>query len=141
MSLKVSKVEVWSAAIDDRAGGAADKVEPLAKAGANFEFVFARRTPEKPGMGIVFITPVKGAKVIQAARAAGFDKSLDMHPLRIEGTDKPGVTAKVVRALAGARISFRGFSASAVGKKFVGFLVVDNAEDAARAAGLLKKIG
>lgn len=141
MALKVGKVEVWSAAIDDRAGGAADKVEPLAKAGANFEFVFARRTPERPGMGIVFVTPVKGAKVIQVARAAGFDKSLDMHSLRIEGTDKPGVTAKVVRALASAGISFRGFSASAVGKKFVGYLVLDSAEDAARGAGLLKKIG
>ena len=45
MALKVSKVELWSAAIDDRAGGAADKLEPLSKAGANFEFVFTRRTP------------------------------------------------------------------------------------------------
>jgi hypothetical protein len=27
--------------MDDRVGGAADKIEPLAKAGANFEFVFA----------------------------------------------------------------------------------------------------
>ena len=140
MALKISKVEVWSAAIDDRAGGAADKIEPLAKAGANFEFVFARRTPEHPGMGTVFITPVKGAKVIRAAQAAGFGKSVALHSVRIEGTDKPGVTGKVVRALANAGISFRGFSASAVGRRFVGFVALDSAEDAARAASLLKRI-
>lgn len=140
MALKVSKVEVWSATIDDRAGGAADKIESVVKAGANFEFVFGRRTPEQPGMGILFITPVKGAKVIQAAQAAGFGKSVTMHSVRIEGTDKPGVTGKVMRALAKAGISFRGFSASAIGKRFVGFVVVDSAEDAARATSLLRKV-
>ena len=141
MALKVSKVELWSAAIDDRAGGAADKIEPLAKAGANFEFVFARRTPEQPGRGVLFVTPVKGAKVSQAAQAAGFGKSITMHSVRIEGTDKPGVTVKVMRALANAGISFRALSASAIGKKFVSFVALDSAEDVARAMGLLRKIG
>jgi predicted amino acid-binding ACT domain protein len=140
MALKVSKVELWSAAIDDRAGGAADKIEPLAKAGANFEFAFARRTPEQPGRGVLFITPVKGAKVSQAAQAAGFGKSITMHSVRIEGADKPGVTVKVMRALASAGISFRALSASAIGKRFVSFVALDSAEDAARAATLLRKI-
>ena len=140
MALKVSKVELWSATIDDRAGGAADKIEPLAKAGANFEFVFARRTPEQPGKGIVFVTPVKGAKVTQAAQVAGFGKSIGTHSVRIEGTDKPGVTAKAMRALANAEISFRALSATAIGKRFVSFVVLDSAEDAARAASLLRRI-
>ena len=140
MALKVSKVELWSATIDDRAGGAAEKIEPLAKAGANFEFVFARRTPEQPGMGIVFITPVKGAKVTQAAQAAGFGKAIATHSVRIEGTDKPGATAKVMRALANAGISFRALSASAIGKRFVSFVALDSAEDAARATSLLRRI-
>ncbi|HLE65661.1 MAG TPA: hypothetical protein VI730_00785, partial [Burkholderiales bacterium] len=65
MALKVSKVDLWMATIDDRAGGAADKLEPLAKAGANFEFVFTRRTPEQPGKGVVFAAPVRGAKVVR----------------------------------------------------------------------------
>ena len=43
MALKVTKAELWSVTIDDQAGGAAGKIEPLSKAGANFEFVFARR--------------------------------------------------------------------------------------------------
>ena len=141
MTLKVSKAELWSATIDDRAGGAADKLEPLAKAGANFEFVFARRTPEQPGMGVLFVTPVKGAKVVQAAQAAGFVKSPTLHSVRIEGTNKPGVTAMVMRCLATAGISFRALSATAIGTKFVNFVALDSAEDAARAAGLFRKLG
>ena len=62
MALKSTKAEVWAVSIDDRSGGVADKLEPLAKAGANFEMVFARRTPENPGKGMLFVTPVKGAK-------------------------------------------------------------------------------
>ena len=141
MTLKVSKAELWSATIDDRAGGAAEKIEPLSKAGANFEFVFTRRTPEQPGKGIMFITPVKGAKVVQAAQAAGFGQTANMHSVKVEGTDKPGTTAKVMRCLASAGISFRALSAIAVGKKFVSFVALDSAEDAAKAASLLRKLG
>ncbi len=141
MTLKVGKVDLWTTTIDDRAGGAADKLEPLAKAGANFEFVFTRRTPEQPGKGVLFAAPVKGAKVVRAAQEAGFAKSADLHSLKVEGADKPGVTAKAARSLAAAGISFRALSASAVGRKFVCYVALDSAEDAARAAGLLRKLG
>jgi len=139
MAVKVSKVDLWTAVIDDRAGGAADKLEPLSRAGANFEFVFTRRAPEQPGRGLMFVTPVKGAKVVQAAKAAGFEKTVQA--VRIEGADKPGVTAKMSRMLADAGISFRALSASAHGRKFVGHIAVDSAADAARAASVLRKLG
>ena len=140
MTLKAFRVDTWSATIDDRTGGAADKIEPLSKAGANFEFVFTRRTPEQPGMGVMFVTPVKGKKVIEAAQALGFGKALTMHAVRIEGADKPGVTASIMRALASAGISFRALSANVIGRNFVAFLALDSAEDAAKTVGLLKKI-
>jgi hypothetical protein len=140
MTLKVSRVDLWTASIDDRPGGAADRLEPLSKAGANFEFVFSRRTPEQPGRGMLFVTPVKGAKVIQAAKAAGFTKPQNIHSLRIEGANKPGVTAMVARALANGGISFRALSASGIGSKFVGYVALDTAADAAKAVGLLKKL-
>ena len=141
MAVKVSKVDLWTAVIDDRAGGGADKLEPLAKAGANFEFVFMRRTPEQPGKGMMFVTPVKGAKVVRAATEAGFSKSDALHCVRLEGSDKPGVTAKVARTLAGAGISFRALSASAHGRKFVDHIAVDSAADAAKAVSALRKLG
>src|ERR1041384_1113807 len=71
MALKVTKAEVWAVSIDDRAGGAADKLEALAESGANLEMALARRTPGNPGKGMLFVTPVKGAKVTRAAREAG----------------------------------------------------------------------
>jgi hypothetical protein len=140
MTLKVSRVDLWTASIDDRAGGAADKLEPLSKAGANFEFVFSRRTPEQPGRGMLFVTPVKGAKVVQAAQTAGFTKPENLHSVRIEGANKPGVTAKAARALANAGISFRALSATGIGSKFVSYVALDTAEEAAKAVSLLRRL-
>lgn len=139
MKLKINRVETWVAAVDDRAGGVADKLEPLARAGVNLEFAFGRRTPEQPGKGVLFVYPVKGAKALRAAREAGFAKPTDIVFVRIEGADQPGASSRMTRALANAAISFRAFSASAIGKKFVAFLAVDSADDAAKAASALKK--
>ena len=140
MALKASRVDVWGTTIEDRAGGAADKLEALAKAGASLEMVLTRRTPENPGRGIMFVTPLKGAKVMRAAQEAGFGKPETIHSVRIEGGDKPGLGAKIARALADAGISFRGMTGAAIGRKFISYLALDSAEDAARAVSVLKKI-
>jgi len=140
MALKVTRTEVWTATIDDRAGGAADKLEALAMAGANLEFVFARRTPENPGRGLMIASPIKGKKVTQAAQAAGFARSDSMHGLKVEGGDRAGLGAKITRALGNAGVSFRGMSATVIGSKFISNIVVDTADDAARAAAALKKV-
>ena len=139
MALKATKAEVWVATIEDRAGGVADKLEALAKAGASLEMVLARRT-EMPGNGVLFVTPVKGAQATRAAQEAGFAKPANIHSVRIEGGDKPGLGAQIARALGDAGISFRGISAVAIGRKFVSYLACDSAEDAAKAVAALKKL-
>jgi hypothetical protein len=140
MAIKVTRSDAWTVTIDDRAGGAADKLEALAKAGADLEMVFARRTPEQPGRGILFVAPVKGAKVVKAAQEAGFAKPDNIHGVRIEGGDKPGLGAKISRALGNAGISFRGMTAIAIGSKFLSWIACDSADDAARAVAALKKV-
>jgi hypothetical protein len=140
MKFRVTRADMWSATIEDQPGGAARVLDPVAKAGGNFEFAFARRAPEMPGKGLLFVLPVKGTKVLQAAQAAGLAKAEGFHTVRVEGADRPGTSAAIVRALANAGISFRAFSATAVGRKFAGFLVLDSAEDAARAVSVLKKL-
>ena len=140
MALKATKAEVWAVSIDDRAGGVADKLETLARAGASFEMVFARRTPENPGKGMLFATPIRGAKAARAAREAGMGTPPSIHSVRIEGTDRPGLGAKITRALGDAGISFRGISAIAIGRNFVSYLACDSAEDQARAIAALKKM-
>jgi hypothetical protein len=139
MALKVTKADVWAATIEDRAGGAAEKLEALAKAGANLEMVLARRS-DQPGQGVMFVTPVKGAKAVKAAQAAGFGKPENIHSLRIEGGDKPGLGARIARALGDAGVSFRGISAVAIGRKFISYLACDSAEDAAKAIRVLRKL-
>ena len=140
MKLKVTRVQVWRATIDDRVGGAAERLEPLAKAGADLQFVFARRTPEQPGAGVVYVAPVTGAKVIAAAKLAGFAQPADIHFLRIEGANKPGLIGALTRALGNAGISFRGVSAAAVGRNAVAYVAFDTAADATKGARLLARI-
>ena len=140
MALKVSRVDTWAAAIEDRPGGLARKLQALAAGGANLEMVIARRTHNKPGMGVVFVAPIKGARATRAAVAAGFAKAASLHSLRAEGPDRPGLGAAITRALAEAGINLRGLTAAAIGRKCVVYLAIDMAEDAAGAAGILRKV-
>src|SRR3954471_12732341 len=140
MAIKASRHDIWMAIIDDRAGGAADKLEALANAGANLEVVLARRTPEHPGQGVLFASPVEGKKVSAAAEQAGFRRAENIHGVRIEGSDKAGLGAKIARSLAEAGISFRGLNGMAVGKNFLSFIACDSAEDAAKAVKALRKL-
>jgi hypothetical protein len=140
MKLRVSHVDVWAATIRDRPGGLAEKLSALSKAKANLEFIIARRAPERREQGVVFLTPVKGGAQAKGARAAGFMKTDGLYSLRIEGRDKPGLGAKLAQKLAAARINLRGFSAAAVGKRFVGYLAFDTAAAAKKAAKVLKGI-
>jgi len=140
MKLDVVREDVWAVGIEDRPGGLAEKLEALAQAGANLEFVIARRSPEKPGSGVVFVTPVKGAKQVKAARQVGFDKTASLHALGIATTDKPGLAAQLTRCLAEAGINLRGFSAAAIGRRATFHLAFDSAADANKAMRRLKQI-
>jgi len=139
MPYSIRKVDVWAVEIDDRPGGLADKLEALAKAGASLEFIVSRRAPDKPGKGVVFLTPVRGAKQTGAAINAGLGTTDSLHSLRVEGPDRPGLGTKMTRALADAGINLRGLSAAALGRKSVAYFAFDTADDAANAIKLLRK--
>jgi hypothetical protein len=139
MPYSIRKVDVWAAEINDRPGGLAEKLEALAKAGASLEFVIGRRQPDKPGTGVVFLTPVKGAKQTRAASEAGLSTTASLQSVRVEGPDRPGLGTQMTRALADAGINLRGISAAALGRKSVTYFAFDSADDAANAIKLLKK--
>ncbi len=139
MAYSIRKVDVWAAEIDDRPGGLAEKLEALAKAGASLEFIISRRAPDKPGKGVVFLTPVRGAKQTRAAIDAGLGTTDSLHSVRVEGPDRPGLGTKMTRALADAGINLRGLSAAALGRKSVSYFAFDSADDAANAIKLLRK--
>lgn len=140
MKLDVTRVKVWVASMKDRPGALAAKLTALAEAGANLAFVIARRAPEKPGTGVVFLTSLKGAAQHRAAKKARFRQTKSLHSIRVEGPDKPGLGAKMTQALAEAGISLRGMSAAVLGKRFVVHFAFDKADDATKAGRILRKL-
>jgi len=141
MAFKITQTHVWAAEIEDQPGGLARKLAPLAAAGANLECVIARRKPEKPGTAVVFITPLKGKKVLNAARAGGFHETQRIATLKIEGLDRPGMGSGIAQAVGDAGISLRGMSAAVLGTKYVCYLGFDTEADAKRAAVALRAPG
>jgi hypothetical protein len=139
MAYTVTKVDVWAGEIADRPGGLGSTIEALSSAGANLEFLVSRRSPDRPGTGVVFLTPVKGAKQKNAARAAGLNTTDSLHSVRVEGPDRPGLGTKMTQAIADAGINLRGVSAAALGRRAVTYLAFDNAADANNAMRVLKK--
>jgi hypothetical protein len=139
MPLKIQKVDVWSAEIRDEIGGLAAVLGPLADAGADLTFVVARRQAQKPGLGIVFLGGLKGAKQTAAAQKAGLTKASDVTALVIEAPNKAGLTNKTVMQLASAKINLRGLSASVTGTKCVMVAAFDSTADRDNAAKALRK--
>jgi hypothetical protein len=138
--MKAQRVDTWAASMADKPGALAAKLKALAAAGVNLEFVIARRAPEKRDAGVVFVTPVKGAKQTRAARAAGFKKAKNLHAVRVEGADKRGQGARLIQALAARGLNLRGVSAAAIGKKFVCHIAVDKGADAAKVIQAVKRL-
>lgn len=140
MAMEASRVDVWAGSIEDRPGGIAEKLSALAEAGAQLEYSMARRSPDKPGEGVVFLTPVQGTGQIEAAKAAGLHKSESLYAVKVEGTDKPGLGAEITTALAEQGINLRGLSASVIGDKFVLWLALDTADDATKAVQTVRNM-
>ncbi len=138
MDVLVERVDVWAASIPDRPGGLADALAALRDAGADLQFIVARRT-EEAGKGIVFVTPLQGDKEVRAAAQVGFNVTHSLHSLRVVGPDRPGAAADLAQQLAVAGINLRGFSASVLGRQYVAFLALDSEADAAKAEAILKK--
>lgn len=134
-----SKVDVWVATIPDRPGGLREKLEGLAKAGADLEFLLARRSPDKPGEGIVFVAQLAGDAQIRAAEQLGFHQSDELHCIRVTGSDEPGSGYLVTRAIAAQGLNLRGVSASAAERQFVMYLAFDTAADVDRAIRTLQR--
>lgn len=139
MDLLVERVDVWAAAIQDRPGGLAEVLAALREAGADLQFIIARRAPDKPGTGVVFVTPLQGDREIQAAAETGFNVTQRLHCVRIMGPDRPGIAAQLSQQLAEGGINLRGFAASVIGRQFVAYVGLDSLKDATKAMEILEK--
>lgn len=138
MDLLVERVDVWAATIEDKPGGLADVLAVLRDAGANLQSIIARRAPDQPGEGVLFVTPLQGDREISTAAQAGFNVTHSLHSVRVLGRDRPGIAAELTQKIADAGINLRGFSASVIGTQFVAYVAVDSLQDANRAIEILE---
>ncbi len=138
MPYTISKVEVWAADILNRPGTLARVFEGLATAGAQLEFLIARRVNENTSR--VFLAPIKGAKQQRAASDVGLTRAVGMYSLRIEGPDRSGLGAEITRAVANKGINLRGASAAAIGRKAVFYLAVETEQLRKDAIGVVRKL-
>ena len=137
---KVTKVDVWAAGLTDRPGALAKKLNALAEAGVNLEFVISRRLDRTKGRGVVFVTPIAGSGRVRAARKAGFRKTPTLHSVRVQAANRKGAGARLTRSLAAAGINLRGVSAAATGAQAVAYFAFDTRADANRAMRILKSL-
>lgn len=137
MNPMAEREEVWAASIEDKPGALADKLAALAEAGADLDFIIARRAPDRPGTGVLFVTPLRGDREIEAAGDLGFSATNRLHSVRVEGRNEPGIAAKLSQRVAAAGINLRGFSGAVIGTQFVLHLAFESEDDAGKAIVLL----
>lgn len=139
MELFVERVDVWAATIEDKPGGLAHVLNALRDTGADLQFVVARRAPEAPGKGVVFVAPLQGDKEIRAATQAGFNATSGLHSIRVMGLDQAGIIAELTQKLSDGGINLRGVSAAVLGSQFIAYLALDSLADAERAMDILQR--
>lgn len=141
MSFKWDRVHVWACDVKDEAGGVAEKLSHLAQAGANLEYVFTKRLPNKLGEGVLYVAPVTGPAQVRAAKSAGMHET--DHPVvrRLEGDNEAGLAHLLTKQWAIAGISLQGLTMAVVANQFVGYAAFDSVNDANRAAQILADLG
>ncbi len=126
MKMIVEREDVWVASLEDKPGALGGKLAGLADAGANLDFVIARRSPDRPGTGVMFITPLQGDAELKAASEIGFSAGNRLHSIRVEGENARGLAGKVSEKLGQAGINMKGFSGAVIGKRFILHIAFDN---------------
>ena len=127
MPYTINKVDVWAADIPNRPGTLEQVLDGLKNAGAQLEFMIARRVSVKTSR--LFVAPIKGVKQQRAASKVGLARAKGMYSMRIEGPDRAGLGAELTRAVAEKGINLRGASAAAIGRKVVFYLAVQAEKD------------
>lgn len=123
------KVPMWTAQCKNELGSLAGVLEPLALKGANLEFLLARRLDSGQG-GLIFLTPLTDPAQVAVAEHLGFRQWPELHVVRVEGNNEPGLAYLMARALASERINLRAISSIAFRSQFMAYLGFDTEKDA-----------
>ncbi len=137
MLFNLSRIDVWTASVEDQPGAMGRKLQGLVKAGANLELITTRSEPKRPGGFSIEVAPLRTAAEQKAAMESGFELVRDVFTLRLEGPDQPGLGYLVARAVGSAGVSMQGLSAATLGSRCIMYLTFRSMPDLERAIAKL----
>lgn len=138
MKYRITKEYVWVGQIPDHPGALAEKLRALSAGGLNLELILSRR--DKPGSGLMFISPLRTLEEVETAEKAGLATKNSFRIIRIKGPNVVGLGARITAALAEAGLNMRDYSAAALGEQAVTNIAFDNDADGDRAKQILERV-
>ena len=138
MPLTVKNITLWRKEVANEPGIMASTLEPFAKGGADLQVVMGYRFPGNEAKAAIEVYPVTGRTLTKAAQAAGLEAS-SIPTLLVEGDNKPGLGHAIADAIAGAGINLAFLVAQVIGRRYSAVVGFETAEDAKKAAALIKK--
>jgi hypothetical protein len=138
MPVTVKKVALWRRELDNRPGALAGVLEPLVRAGADFQVAMGYRFPGNETRAAVELAPVTGKKSAAAARQAGLQPS-SIPTLIVSGDDRPGLGYALAQGMADAGINMAFLVAQVLGRKYSAIFGFESEVDADRAVAIIKR--
>jgi hypothetical protein len=138
MPVTVKKAVLWRRELDNRPGALAAVLEPLVRAGANFQIAMGYRFPGNETRAAVELAPVTGKKSASAAQGAGLQPS-HIPTLIVSGDDRAGLGYALAQGMADAGINMAFLVAQVMGKKYSAIFGFESEADAERAAAIIKR--
>ena len=138
MLVTVKNITLWRKEVENQAGILANTLEPFAKGGADLQVVMAYRFPGNEAKAAIELYPVAGRALTKAAQNAGLAAS-SIPTLLVDGDNKPGLGYAIAQAIAAAGINLSFLVAQVIGRRYSAVIGFENAEDAKKAAALIKK--
>jgi hypothetical protein len=136
MADTVKKVDYFAVTVPNRRGEAARILESLSKSGVNL-LAFSG-FPSGGGRSQVDFIPVKTPAFRVAARRAGLRLKQKKTGFHIQGGDRPGALARILKKLADIKINVTAVDAACAGKGRYGAILWVKAKDVRKAAKALR---
>ena len=138
MAVRVKRITLWRAAVEDRPGVLAGALEPLAHAGTDLQMVMCYGNPGQEGQATIEVYPILPKRAVAAAQIGGFSAS-PVPVVFVEGDNKPGLGYSIANAVAWAGLNIRFMLAHVTGKKYSAIVGFETEADAQKGELQIKK--
>jgi hypothetical protein len=138
MPVTVKTITLWRRDLENTPGALATVLDPVARAGADLQVAMGYRIPGQEDRAVIELAPVQGRKSTGAAEQAGLRPS-GIPTLLVQGDNRPGLGHQLAREMGSAGINMAFLVALVVGRRYAGVFGFESAEDAKKAAEIIKR--